>query len=161
MKKSFIAVAFIATLVSFILQSCLKADTQSPCTLKPVNEEKVTIDSFATAKGLTLTQHSSGVHYQILNPGSGTAPSLTSKVFVTYTGTFLNGTKFDELTDVTKSGWPLNNLISGWQVGLPLIKPGGEIILVIPSSLGYGCATYSGIPGNSILYFNIKLERFE
>jgi len=47
-------------------------------------------------------------------------------------------------------------LIAGWQIGLPLIHKGGEIKLIVPSSLAYGCGN-GPLPANSILYFDIHL----
>ena len=47
--------------------------------------------------------------------------------------------------------------IEGWKIGIPLIKKGGKLKLIIPSALAYGCNDISGIPGNSILFFDIDL----
>jgi FKBP-type peptidyl-prolyl cis-trans isomerase FkpA len=68
----------------------------------------------------------------------------------------LDGRVFDQQADATKTGWVLGSLIAGWQIGLPLIQKGGEIKLIIPSSLGYGCDN-GALPPNSILYFDIHL----
>jgi len=53
--------------------------------------------------------------------------------------------------------YPLNNLIPGWQIVLPLIGEGGQIKILIPSSLGYGSSGSGSIPGNSPLYFDVSL----
>jgi FKBP-type peptidyl-prolyl cis-trans isomerase FkpA len=42
-------------------------------------------------------------------------------------------------------------------LGLPLIKKGGVIRLIIPSSLAYGCNAAGSIPGDSVLYFEVEL----
>jgi hypothetical protein len=63
---------------------------------------------------------------------------------------------FDQQADSSKTGWILGSLIPGWQIGLPLIHKGGEIKLIVPSSLAYGCGN-GPLPANSILYFDIHL----
>jgi FKBP-type peptidyl-prolyl cis-trans isomerase FkpA len=96
------------------------------------------------------------LYYQIVDEGTGATPNINSTVGITYTGKLTNNAVFDQQTQTME--WPLNNLIAGWQIGLPLIKEGGEIILLVPSSLAYGCySPASSIPSNSILVFNVNL----
>ncbi|MCX6316986.1 MAG: FKBP-type peptidyl-prolyl cis-trans isomerase [Bacteroidetes bacterium] len=136
--------------------SCIK---DTGCQNKSIDSERAAILDYASANGIIATAHSTGLYYQITNPGSGTTPSINSKVFVTYTGKLLNGTQFDAgTTPVTGGGWALSGLISGWQIGLPLIQKGGSIKLIIPSSMAYGCQGAGTIPANSILFFDITLN---
>jgi len=114
------------------------------------------MQNFATTNGLTVQTHSSGLLYQIVNPGSGLTPTLTSRVSVRYTGKLMNGSIFDSNTGVPVQ-FLLNQVIAGWQLGLPLIKKGGTIRLIIPSSLAYGCNASGPIPGDAVLYFEIEL----
>ncbi|MCX6297073.1 MAG: FKBP-type peptidyl-prolyl cis-trans isomerase, partial [Bacteroidetes bacterium] len=51
----------------------------------------------------------------------------------------------------------LNEVIKGWTEGIPYFKKGGKGKLIIPADLGYGSDDYNGIPGNSVLIFDIKL----
>jgi FKBP-type peptidyl-prolyl cis-trans isomerase FkpA len=126
------------------------------CTPKTVASEVTTMQNFANANGITVQTHSSGMLYQIVNPGTGLTPSLTSRVSVRYTGKLMNGTIFDSNTGVPVQ-FLLNQVIAGWQLGLPLIKKGGTIRLIIPSSLAYGCSATGPIPGDAVLYFEIEL----
>jgi len=123
--------------------------------VKPESEDGQMM-AYATAKGYAVTKHSTGMYYQILNAGAGPTPTLSSKVYVTYTGKRLDDTIFDQSTVPVSFG--LSQLIEGWQIGLQLIKKGGSLRLIVPSSMAYGC-TGSGsiIPANSILYFDITL----
>jgi len=141
---------------SFVLAGNTGCIKDTACKDKTVQSEEAAILAYASANGITGTLHSSGVYYQVTNPGSGLTPTNTSKVFVTYTGKLLNGTQFDAGT-TPAGGWVLGSLIPGWQIGLPFIQKGGSIKLIIPSSLAYGCAGRRTIPGNSILYFDISL----
>jgi FKBP-type peptidyl-prolyl cis-trans isomerase FkpA len=60
--------------------------------------------------------------------------------------------------DYTKA---LNTVIEGWQIGMPLIKKGGRIKLIIPSSYGYGCIEKGNIPPNSVLYYDVYLANVQ
>jgi FKBP-type peptidyl-prolyl cis-trans isomerase len=57
------------------------------------------------------------------------------------------------------AGFPLPNLIQGWQEGLPGAKVGGVRRLEIPYKLAYGEAGQpdAGIPGKATLVFEIEV----
>ena len=112
----------------------------------------------------SVQKDSRGFYYKIDQAGSGTAPTISSKVTLFYKGYLTNGTVFDQTGTAAnfESGnavtFPLNQLIPGWQIGLPLIKPGGKITLYLPPTLGYGAyGAGSSIPGNAALIFEISL----
>lgn len=134
-----------------------RIDGDDNCVTKTVASEQAKMEALATSQGMTWIQHSSGLLFEVINPGAGMTASSTSKIFVRYTGKLADGTVFDSLTDHTQSGWILGTMIAGWQLGIPLIQEGGRIKLVIPSSLAYGCGYRGTIPSNAILYFDIEL----
>lgn len=141
-------------LLPILLSACVKGI--APCTNVTVAAEEPQIISFCTNQGIAYTKDTSGLYYQIIDPGSGDAPSLISSITVTYNSTFLDGTILQNVT--TPITGVLNQYIAGWQIGLQKIKKGGHIKLVIPSSLAYGCGGYLGtVPPNSVLYFDINL----
>lgn len=150
MKKVLLA-SFVA--LALLSAGCLKDNT---CNSKSIASEDAAMQSFASANSITATRHSTGMYYQIVTQGSGPAPTSTSLLSVKYTGKLTNGTVFDQQTGAPVS-LRLDQVIPGWKVGLPLIQKGGVIKLIIPSSMGYGCATVGPIPPNSILYFEIEL----
>ncbi|HEX8332602.1 MAG TPA: FKBP-type peptidyl-prolyl cis-trans isomerase [Segetibacter sp.] len=143
-----------ASLLIFSCSGCFKED--KACTpVAPASEENQ-IKTYATANGMNVVKHNSGIYYEILSPGTGTTtPTLRSKVFVTYTGKLLSGTQFDQSSNVIS--FFLNQVIEGWQIGIPLVKAGGKIKLIIPSALAYGCNGRPGIPANSVLFFEVDL----
>lgn len=149
--KKILPLLFI--LIIIVFNACSVKDTG--CEDKTVQSEQATIVNYAATQGISATAHSSGVYYQIMNPGSGPTPSLSSTVSVKYTGKRLDGTIFDQQT--TPVSYGLGGLILGWQIGLPLIQKGGIIKLIVPSSLGYGCRGFGAVTGNTILYFEIEL----
>jgi FKBP-type peptidyl-prolyl cis-trans isomerase len=112
-------------------------------------------------EGVITTE--SGLQYQIIVEGNGKKPAPTSKVTVHYTGTFIDGKKFDSSVD---RGEPitfgLNQVIKGWTEGVQLCKTGGKIRLFIPYNLAYGEQGRPGaIPPFSTLLFDIELISFE
>lgn len=140
----------LSTLVVFT--NCKKE-----CKLKAPSKEEGQILAYAQAEGFDVVKHPSGLYYQIVDPGTGTQPTSASNITITYVGKFLNNQKFDEGTTPNTPAWPLSGLIEGWKIGIPLIKAGGRIRLIVPSSQGYGCEDYYTIPGNSVLFFDITL----
>ncbi|MFM2325838.1 MAG: hypothetical protein RIR31_40 [Bacteroidota bacterium] len=156
MKKLFV---FCSLVLLFV--SCNKPSVDTACqyttsTFVAPTSEITSLQNYITASHPAAIQHSSGLFYEIINPGSGTAvPEVCSAVTVKYTGTLTNGTMFDQNT--TGVSFTLGQLILGWQKGIPLIKKGGSINLYLPPSLGYGSATVGSIPANSILVFTIQL----
>jgi FKBP-type peptidyl-prolyl cis-trans isomerase FkpA len=126
----------------------------SGCSKTGASEQDQMI-SFAKSHSINYTTDPSGILYEIITPGNSTHPSATNTITVTYTGLLMNGSQFDAGT----ISYPLNQLIPGWGIAVPKIGVGGEIKVLIPSSLGYGSAgAGSSIPGNSPLYFDIKLS---
>lgn len=152
MKQIIAVLAF-----SLVVISCGK--TESGCQPVPVASERMQLAAYCNANNITFTEHSSGLLYQIINPGTGTAsPTAASNVSVVYTGKHFDNTVFDSRANPIT--FNLGGLIDGWKIGLPLIKKGGRIILVLPSALAYSCTGNSGIKPNEPLMFDITLHDF-
>jgi peptidylprolyl isomerase len=103
----------------------------------------------------------SGLKYSDLVVGTGATPQRGQTVTVHYTGTLVNGKKFDSSVD---RGTPadfkigVGSVIKGWDEGLMSMKVGGKRRLTIPSALGYGPqGRPPDIPGNSTLIFDVEL----
>ena len=122
---------------------------------KSTTSENEQMTSYAAKNNITYVSDPSGVLYQIITAGNSNKPRLTSTITVTYTCKLMNDKTFDSGT-IT---YPLNNLIPGWQIALPLIGEGGQIKILIPSSLGYGSRGSGEIPGNAPLYFDVSLSK--
>ena len=121
------------------------------------NESLPSIEEYLTSNNLngSVVKDTRGFYYKILEPGSGATATISSKVKTLYKGMLTNGNIFDQSTSPIE--FPLGNVILGWQYGLPLIKPGGRIILYLPPSLGYGPYGAGSIPGNAGLIFEVTL----
>ena len=150
--KKIILVCFVSFSL-FAVAGCFKDDG---CKSKTPQSEDAAMQDYAAANSMTVIKHSTGLYYQIVNQGTGPAPTASSRISVRYTGKLLNGTIFDVATTATGM-YPLSGFITGWQIGIPLINKGGTIRLIVPSLYGYGCQANGAIPANSILFFEIEL----
>lgn len=93
--------------------------------------------------------------------GDGAEVKSGDTVSVHYTGTLLDGTKFDSSKD---RGQPFEFkvgeglVIKGWDEGLVGMKVGGTRVLTIPADMAYGDNSPSPlIPAGSALKFEIDL----
>lgn len=108
--------------------------------------------------GVTTT--ASGLQYQELTAGKGAKPKASDSVKVHYTGTLLDGTKFDSSYDRKEPAqFVLNSVVPGWTEALQLMPVGSKYKLWIPAKLGYGAEGTPGgpIPPNSTLIFEVEL----
>ncbi|AXY74931.1 FKBP-type peptidylprolyl isomerase [Paraflavitalea soli] len=147
-----------SVVMALALTGCSKKD-KGGCTPTSATEDDAKMQAYITANGVTATKDASGMYYQIIDPGTGTAPTVSSVVVVKYAGKLTNNTVFDSNNSLE---YPLNRLILGWQIGIPKIKKGGKIKLIIPPSLAYGCDDIKDgntvvLPGNSVLVFDVEL----
>jgi FKBP-type peptidyl-prolyl cis-trans isomerase len=117
----------------------------STATTKPAG------NTVTTAEGLTIITTAPG------DPGA----KAGDIVWVHYTGTLKDGTKFDSSLD---RGEPIrftlgrHEVIEGWDKGIAGMKIGEKRTLIIPSALGYKEAgSPPKIPANAELHFDVEL----
>lgn len=107
----------------------------------------------------------SGLQYDDLQEGTGTAAKSGDSVEVHYTGWLKDGTKFDSSHDRhSPFVFPLGagRVIKGWDEGVAGMKPGGKRKLIIPADLGYGSrGAGSAIPPNAELTFEVELLKIK
>lgn len=122
--------------------------------------ERALIRDYVSKDSLKNWQEKEDVHFAILAPGNGRQVLLTDTVEVFYKGyLFPNGGVFDQTKDKT-ARFPLTRLIRGWQIAIPYLREGGQVRIIIPSSLAYSIRTRSPkIPPNSILVFEVEVVR--
>ncbi|MFN7455391.1 MAG: FKBP-type peptidyl-prolyl cis-trans isomerase [Pseudobdellovibrionaceae bacterium] len=100
----------------------------------------------------------SGLQYQVVSEGKGKSPTVEDTVKAHYTGTLINGEKFDSSYDRGQPAeFPVGGVIKGWTEALQMMKPGGKMKLWIPADLAYGPSARPGIPANSVLLFDVEL----
>ncbi|WP_395811270.1 FKBP-type peptidyl-prolyl cis-trans isomerase [Daejeonella sp.] len=126
---------------------------------KLIAYEDFTIVKYLESKALTgFTKTTTGLYYKIGQPGTGSPITADSTIVANYTGKLLNGVIFDRAVAGSEATFKLNSLVKGWREGIPLIKQGGSIRLIIPSTLGYGLDGSSpSVPAFSALDFEITV----
>ncbi|KAG8484395.1 hypothetical protein CXB51_022815 [Gossypium anomalum] len=103
-----------------------------------------------------------GLKKKLVKEGEGWEnPSSGDEVEVHYTGTLLDGTKFDSSRD---RGTPFKfklgqgQVIKGWDEGIKTMKKGENAIFTIPAELAYGeSGSPPTIPPNATLQFDVEL----
>lgn len=103
----------------------------------------------------------SGLRYTDEQVGTGQEAKSGDRVSVHYTGTLVDGRKFDSSRDRgTPFQFPLGagSVIRGWDEGVAGMKVGGRRRLTIPPELGYGARGAGNvIPPNATLVFDVEL----
>ena len=100
----------------------------------------------------------SGLQYEVITEGSGPKPTVKDTVVCNYKGTFLDGKEFDNsYKRGTPIEFPVTGVIRGWTEILQLMPAGSKYKVYVPYQLGYGNNDYNGIPGGSLLIFEIEL----
>lgn len=134
------------------------------CTLRLYNVntqaefDDVIINRFIDEKGLSFTKDTSGLYYQLIEPGTGTEPVAdTTEITVQYKLRYLNGTLLQETTADKPYTSTLSSNISGFQLGVKKLKKGGKIRMLLPSALAYGSNPGNGIRSNAILDYDVEL----
>jgi len=115
----------------------------------------------------TTTDQVQGQDVKVGTGAEATPGSQVSVLYVGYLGTVSTSTIFD--SSAAHGNQPLvftlgaQGLIPGFQIGVNGMKVGGERLLSIPPSLGYGGQDVKDstgkviIPGNSTLIFDVEL----
>jgi FKBP-type peptidyl-prolyl cis-trans isomerase len=120
----------------------------------------VEVKKAAGEKFLAENKTKDGVTTTVLVAKDGPKPAATDTVKVHYTGTLLDGTKFDSSVDRGEPvSFPLNQVIKGWTEGVQLMSVGSKYKFFIPYDLGYGAQAPQGspIPAYATLTFEVEL----
>ena len=150
LRRTFLRAAAAGSLA---LAACL-GDSTRPETPTPTDPATLT---YAPALGVdlgTMTKTASGLYYKDLTVGTGAAVTTSSSVTLDHTGWFPDGTRFSFGPIASQ---PATGFIAGFTEGLVGMRVGGKRKLVIPPLRGYGLYNARGIPGNSVLVFDVSV----
>lgn len=125
---------------------------------KPVEEPK---EDFKPAQAKPLPPGPEKLEIKDEVVGQGREVKSGDEVHVHYTGTLMDGKKFDSSRDRNepfKFKIGQGQVIKGWDQGVVGMKVGGKRQLTIPSDLGYGDnGSPPNIPGKAGLKFDVEL----
>ncbi|TXK46453.1 peptidylprolyl isomerase [Pontibacter qinzhouensis] len=178
--KSILVKVFFFFMVAASFSACKEPQNPYRNRCYPTLEEKLAqkpkdidvIKKHFREKGVDTTNMqstSSGLHYVILDNGTGDQVKKGDRVLVHYFGKTLDGYEFDNSRQsrdpqIVNSGFSVqvgvSQVIEGWHEALELMKVGDDIRFYIPSYLAYGpCGSAGAIGSNEVLIFEIQLLR--
>lgn len=151
---------FNVRLLSAMTKEELQAEEEAKIKELELNEQE-RIDNYLTENNITVQPTESGLYILVQKEGDGDKPKKGDKVKVHYTGTLLDGTRFDSSLD---RGQPFEfpigqgRVIKGWDEGIATLNVGSKATLIIPSKLAYGARGAGGqIPPFAPLIFEVEL----
>jgi FKBP-type peptidyl-prolyl cis-trans isomerase FkpA len=145
------------------LSSCKKGyDVAEEVRAQAVIDDKI-VQDYITGNGLTAVANridTTGVFYIVMKEGDGhDLYTNSTRVTVDFKGRILtSGKEFSQSNNFHPS-YTLGEVIRGWRLGIPQIKKGGTVRLLIPSRYAYGPYDQPdiGLPPNSVVDFDIQL----
>ncbi len=146
------------TLLALVAPAALSAFTAAACSKTP---DEPTSD-YKPTQAAPLPPGPTKLEIDDKSQGNGREAKDGDTVHVQYTGTLLDGTKFDSSYD--HGGDPFKftigkgEVIKGWDQGVVGMKVGGKRRLRIPADLGYGeSGSPPTIPPGAGLVFDVEL----
>ena len=160
------------TLWALVLLACIFYACKNDPPFDKATQAKIDDDlivKFLDSSNLVMTRTGDGLYYKIISePDTGKKiNNETDTVSVYYVGRYLDGTLYDSTStriDSLATKFVFRSAMEGWRKGIPLIKTGGQIRLIVPSGMAYQNRIIPR-PGldtlgpNKIFDFDIRLIR--
>ena len=122
-----------------------------------VQKDRERIQSFFERKGLSLTETSTGLWYNIIKEGTGALFKDNDIVRYEYDCSLLDGTNCYS-SQKTEIQIGKSELPAGLYEGLKLLKSEGEAIFILPPNLSYGLiGDGKKIPPRATLVYTIRV----
>ena len=161
--SSFVAIAFIIANVQSKDNSknskTASSSSQSMTNNTNPSSAETSYPSTGQLPGFTPTSDVSDLKTTDTTVGTGATVQAGDTVSVSYSGAVAaTGTIFQ--TSNTAISLSLNQVIEGWQKGIPGMKVGGSRQILIPAAMAYGAnpPSGSGIPANAPLVFDVTVK---
>ncbi|HKA16003.1 MAG TPA: FKBP-type peptidyl-prolyl cis-trans isomerase [Myxococcota bacterium] len=118
------------------------------------------LESAAREPGAVKTE--SGMVLQVLDKGSGEAPTIFDYVTINYHGTLRDGNVFWSNRGQAPYRVQLGTTTRCWQEAFAAVAPGARLHVVCPPSLNYGWGGWPGVvPGGAVLSYDLELLSVE
>lgn len=143
-----------------VVLAALQTTTGAPEPKQKEKEKKVDPLKRPDLKSKEWKKKDSGLEVWDEKVGEGEAVKPGGTVKVHYTGWLTDDeeTIFDSSVKRKEPiEFGLDDVIKGWQEGIPGMKPGGTRLLKIPANLAYGDRPVGKIPAGSTLVFRVEL----
>ncbi len=124
------------------------------------------LGKWLAGKNIPVEKSPSGLYVHVTNPGSGSLADSGKYVTLNYTGTTLDGKKFDSNVDTTfQHVGPISftvgdgQMVKGFDEGVRFLRVGGTGTVYVPSILAYGARPRpgSGIKPFENLVFDLTI----
>ena len=163
---------FVFALLSLISVSCNSVQDKNQNRPKPgkkemtdlnrylVQKDRERIENYIVRKNLKMTESPTGLWYLIKSEGDGSYFTDNDKVILEYECSLLDGTSCYSSREIGPKEIILgkNEMGTGLNQGLKMLKPGGEAIFIIPPFLAYGfVGDGNKIPSRAVIVYNISV----
>ncbi len=148
----------MGTLLTALQQKLRQEQLEAFQALAAENQAKseAFLDENKTKTGIVVMP--SGVQYRVIDEGTGSRPTMDSKVRVHYRGSKMDGLEFDSsFARGVPEEFTVNAVLKGWQEVLPLMKQGSTWQVFIPPELAFGQRGNPPVGPNEALMFDLKL----
>lgn len=162
MKRRLVKIIIgVCVVVPLIVTSCMMNESEDyPDFNEQLEKDLTAIDNYLAVNNITAQSDPDGFIRYVIHKDSvnGKKPTIDSCVTANYQGRLMStGQEFDKGTNIS---FPLNGVIDGWKIGIPLLNVGDSATLYIPSGLGYGFHGFEPeIPANANLIFHVGVKK--
>lgn len=153
------AVLFLGTSVGFTAIIIWQMAHQNQDNSMTSTQDNPNILAGKPLEGYTPVKSADKLVITDITVGTGKEAKTGSNITANYTGALATtGIVFESSLDQGQpASFGLDQVIKGWQNGVPGMKEGGKRRLIIPAKLAYGDQASATIPANSALVFDIEL----
>jgi FKBP-type peptidyl-prolyl cis-trans isomerase len=163
---------FVFALLSLIFVSCNSVQDKNLNRPKPgkkemvdlnrylVQKDRERIENYIARKNLKMTESATGLWYLIKTEGNGSYFTDNDKVIMEYECSLLDGTSCYSSKELGPKEIILgkNEMGSGLNQGLKMMKPGGEAIFILPPYLAYGfVGDGNKIPSRAVIVYSVTI----
>ena len=156
-RRALVQAALLAPLTA-VAMACAGDDAPTG-NASPSNPATETFEPSLGINIASMTKKSDNLYIRDITVGTGAEAIVGRNVRMHYTGWLANGTQFETSVGGSPIPFVLGNqdVILGWDQGIPGMRVGGKRRLVIGSALAYGPTGQGSIGPNQTLIFDVEL----